>query len=93
MADLMTTADRKRLAALAASQASEAVVSLLRFATSEHDETLNITQGGEEVELLLDAAAATLEIIIAERQHAGDPVDEDLNQVLGAIARFLEGWA
>lgn len=93
MADLMTTADRKRLAALAASQASEAVGSLLCFATSEHDETLNITQGGEEVELLLDAAAATLEIIIAERQHAGDPVDEDLNQVLGAIARFLEGWA
>lgn len=46
-----------------------------------------------EVTSLLDAAKMTAEILIAERERAGEEADDDLNQVVGAIGRFLEGWA
>lgn len=94
MDDAMTIEERKRLAAIAAAQAAAAIGVLLQFATSDHeDDTLDINSGGEEVELLLDAAKITAEILMDEREGRPSPADESLNQVHGALVRFLEGWA
>jgi hypothetical protein len=92
---ILTTRDqRRRMATLAASQASEGISILLAFATdTESDETLTGTGDGEPAELLLDAAKIAIEVVLAEAEAAGEAPDQERNQVLGAISRYLEGWA
>lgn len=74
--------ERKRIAVVAASQASDAVADLLRFAT-EGPTSSGFTFDGDVVELLLDAAK--LAIMITRM--------EENNDVLDAINERLEGWA
>jgi hypothetical protein len=70
----------------ASSQASEATAILLRHGL-EAAEPYATYDGEEPIEKLLDAAKLAIEA-------AGDDAlaDEDLNQVYGALVRFLEGW-
>lgn len=70
----------------AAGQGAEGAAILLRHA-AEAEEPYGTYNGEEPIEKLLDAAKLAIEA-------AGDDAlqDEDLNQVYGALVRFLEGW-
>lgn len=82
MAD--STAERKQTIVLAAiQQASAALVSLAHIAREgEHDDTPNT------IELLADALKLAIE---AEAPTESEP--GDVNQLHGALTRFLDGWA
>ena len=78
----------KSIALAAASQASEALaalVSVAREGPHRHDRAFD----GDTVEQLLDAAKMAIEVEIA----AGHEIDEERNQVFGALIKYLEGWA
>ncbi|MBW8285772.1 MAG: hypothetical protein K0M55_19460 [Rhizobium sp.] len=75
-------AERQRIAVVAASQASDAVADLLRFAT-EGPTSSGFTFDGDVVELLLDAARVAIMVTLDER-------DAD---IFSAITARLEGWA
>lgn len=88
----MSPDERKRHALLAATQASHAVAALLeQGACGESDTELAISYGDETACLLLDAAKLTIETIQSESEEFAR--DDELNQVLGAIAKYIEGWA
>jgi len=74
--------ERQRLALIAASQGSNAIADLLRFA-SEGPTSSGFTFDEDVVELLLDAAKIA---IMVTR-------DEDNAKILVAINERLEGWA
>ncbi|HEX8224494.1 MAG TPA: hypothetical protein VF605_11820 [Allosphingosinicella sp.] len=70
----------------AASQGAEGTAILLRHAT-EADEPYGTYNGEEPIEKLCDAAKLAIEA-------GGEDAlkDPELNQVYGALQRFLEGW-
>lgn len=74
--------NHQRLALLAASQASIAIVELLRFGNEEPSAELSAFDV-DVVELLLDATKLAIEASVSER-HSG---------IYGAIVHELEGWA
>lgn len=82
MADTDELEDRKRLALVAASQASNALADLLRFAT-EGPALSGFSFDESVVELLLDAAKIAIMV-------TKDPQDA---AILVAINARLEGWA
>lgn len=88
----MTAAESKQreLALAAAGQAAEAAAELVRFAREGDWLHGPFHPDVEVVEKLLDAAKLAIEV----QDGAGveDP-DGDRNQVLGAIEKYLSGWA
>ena len=83
----MTEEDQRSRALAAASQGSEAVAALIRFAREGADYPHPFGQD-EVVEQLLDAAKMAIEI-----EHLYQPPDEERGQVYAAVCKYLEGWA
>lgn len=79
---------RRELAVTAAHQAVEAATELLRYAREGAWLDSEFHPDVEPLEKLCDAAKLTAEILSDEP----DP-DGDRNQVLGALEKFLSGWA
>lgn len=81
------------LAIAAASQASEGVAELLRYAR-EGDGSMNSAFGTDCVEQLLDAAKIAMEV---EGWPGGCGFEaetrEERRQIYDEICKFLEGWA
>ena len=90
--------DEREMAIAAASQASEAVVELLRFAR-EGEHSAEFAFEEEAVAKLADALKIALGIEASRLPACVDRFGEDqesadlLNQLQGALTRFLEGWA
>ncbi|RRH98056.1 hypothetical protein EH240_19865 [Mesorhizobium tamadayense] len=80
--------ERQALAVAAASQASEAIAELLRYAREGEWMKSEFHPDVEPLEKLCDAAKLTAEILSDEP----DP-DGDRNQLGGALEKFLSGWA
>lgn len=86
-----TRRDLTGLALAAGEQATAALVELLRFAREGAGYRSTFDRDAEPVEQLLDAAKLAIEIRMA---NEGDDLhDDEINQVYGAICKFLEGWA
>lgn len=90
--------DSKALALAAAHQAQLAAAALLQFAIEgPHYRRPPFGDDVEVIETLADALKMALEVEDAELTAAGGmghPDDaEQRNQLLGAVSRFLEGWA
>jgi hypothetical protein len=83
---------RRRLALVAASQLSDVVAELLRFAR-EGDQEVNAPFSIEPAEHAADALRAILRIECAVGFPLGARYPEEHDQLIAAIARFLEGWA
>ncbi len=81
---MFATSENKITALVAASQASEAIAALLRFAREGADHPAPFGQI-EVAELLADALKMTLEL------HP--ELDSEQGQMLAALTCFLEGWA
>lgn len=79
---------RRRLAQVAAAQLSEVVAELLRFVREGDQETVT-PFALEPAENTADA----LRSIIRIEQAKADPIESEANQMLGAIDRFIDGWA
>ncbi len=77
--------DPKWLALAAASAATGAAVNLIEFGRGEEDPIPGELQTLEVVEHLADATKLAIE--------ASGQMDEETGQLLGALVRFLEGWA
>lgn len=77
----------RRLAMVAASQATTACAEILERACSgpigDH-----VAFDNEAIEHMADATKLTIEAAIA----AGEPLDERTGQLLAALTRFVEGW-
>lgn len=83
----MNREDKRFLALAAASAASAAAMSLIEMVRHGGEAQDLISE--ETVETLCDAAKMTLELVDGiERADS-----QGANQVLGALAKFLEGWA
>lgn len=82
------TPDFRRLALAAGSQAATAVAELVM---SAHEGPLHYRTvwNDEPIEKLADATKLAIEASIA----AGERCDDIRNQLLGALTRYLEGWA
>ncbi|MER8990442.1 hypothetical protein [Mesorhizobium sp. M0678] len=78
---------KQALALAAASQASEAVAELLRYAREGEWLNSEFHPDVEPLEKLCDAAKLAAEIISDEP----DP-DGDRNQLAGALEKFISGW-
>lgn len=80
--------EKRALALAAASQAAEAIAELLRFAREGEWLNLSFHPDVEPLEKLCDAAKLVAELM----EDEPDP-DGDRNQLLGALEKFLSGWA
>jgi len=90
--------DERDMATAAASQAAEATVELLRFSREgEHSPEFAFEE--EAVAKLADALKIALDIEAQRLPACIDRFGDDreaselLNQLQGALTRFLEGWA
>lgn len=90
----MTLAARQERALAAASEAMEAAQELLRYVREGAHYRAPPFGDVDVAELLADAARAALEIESEELADGPDRGDADeRNWFLGAIGRFLDGWA
>jgi hypothetical protein len=78
----------RRLALTSASQATTAAAELLQSGLEGplHHRTI---WNDEPIEKLADATKLAIEASI----EAGEPLDDMRGQLLGALTRYLEGWA
>lgn len=88
MTDVVDTPDFRRLALAAASQAAHGLADVL-LAAKEGPLQQGTPYCDEAIEKLADATKLAIEASIA----AGEPLDEMRGQLLGALTRYLEGWA
>lgn len=79
---------RQAAALAAASQASEAIAELLRYAREGEWLNSQFHPDVEPLEKLCDAAKLVAEIVSDEPDEDGDR-----NQLAGALEKFLSGWA
>lgn len=78
---------RARALTLAAAQAAtEGAAEMARF--TREGPTWPTAFEGEPIEMLADATKMAIEASIA----AGDELDDDRGQLLGALHRYLDGW-
>lgn len=83
-------ADTPQIRALtlaAAAQATEGAAEMLRF--TREGPNWPAVFDNEAIEKLADATKLAIEASI----DAGEQLDEERGQLLGALARYLEGWA
>ncbi|MDC7808825.1 hypothetical protein [Sphingomonas koreensis] len=78
------------LALAAAAQANEATAELLGCAREGPRGSFNSPFDVEVIEKLADATKMAIE---AGAHAGGLDIDADTNQLLGALIRYLEGWA
>jgi hypothetical protein len=88
MTDVADTPDFRRLALAAASQAATALADIMLAAT-EGPLNVDTPFDQEAIEKLADATKLAIEASIA----SGEPLDDGRGQLLGALSRYLEGWA
>lgn len=84
--------EAEKLALSAAGQASAAVAELVRFA-NEGPHYRRPFGDVEVIELLADGLKLAIETELAAERDKGLTKDEDRDQLLSALVRFLEGWA
>lgn len=85
---MATDQDVRRLALAAAGQAANATAELLCVAR-EGALGAHTLYNDEPIELLADATKLAIEASAA----AGDAIDEEQEQLLAALTRYLGGWA
>lgn len=92
----MNEVERLDRALAAASEATEAIAELIRYAREGAHYRQPPFGDVDVAELLADATKAALEIEQSEHEEQGPeahPDDaEERNWFLGAIGRFLDGW-
>lgn len=87
--------EAQKLALVAASQSSAALAELTRFA-SEGPQLVFPFGDVEVIELLADGLKLAIEaqVLALGPAGSGDPESDEMrDQLLGAVSRFLEGWA
>jgi hypothetical protein len=90
----VTAATTRDSALVAAAEAMEAATELVRYVREGPQFRRPPFGDVEVVESLADALKLSLEIETAEQDADGHPDDAEMrNQLLGAVTRFLEGWA